>query len=1004
MPVLEVNRTLIIGLGGTGAQICDQVVRQLQQTFGSVDRVPWVRFMAVDTDGNVSTLLRQQGDFFPIGLDTRTYSQLTDPTQAYSKLNLSTWTDPNTLRQSTETEHGTGNVRMLGRLSFMAPQSFYSVKQGLLERLSALRWLDQDQAQKRLSAYPDGSGLSVRLRDAGAYGESRVLVVGSLCGGTGGGLAPEFVYLLQTMLRSEVTLAFFTLPHPQLPTAISPQSERLKKNAFHALIELNHSSYGDPPAIPSLSYPDGTSANLRQGSYTLPYLVAPNAPTSEAITELTVMVADRVYADLICPESDPFPRLLATRMQERDEQHQAHVFCTFGQASIEVPAAQIIESCAAKLLAETLERWMQVEPVDDPDLSAALGLERSALTAALLQQLPEAWEANITRAVREATAAPRPDLEVLNREVPALHHFLGSGGEWQGHVMARGEQVFDSFFLAFQAHAGEVLLDHTRGPRVLAAEVDRLLADLILLTETVEAQASAGQEAAHTAWQAVVDAADQFREALNRRHLLRSNHAGIRQTGTNLQATIQIYVQFQLAIGIQAAFRTHPSPDSGKSGLADRFQRVLTETRANLRALERRITALKARLDEQHRRSADERPPITGLMVFEPQTTVQDEYRRALTEAGQPGKALESVEKRLQREIIGSWGDLLTAVVLPPQPSAISWLQSRWSSDDTSVIPDHDFGRLWSSATRPFQGLWQQNVVERVPASFPDWANRTRSVAAKAIPALSGNWTREFFPVTRNVVWGPVTAPELTSMFTQRVGGVFAAADRVRWTSPDQTRLTFLQEVIRVPLRAFDQILGEGGLHSAVCEDVPTFYTRKDVPWFSLTSPGTTEPVNEAGLPRSPGLPPESIAPVPAEQAQAALLTYLETSWGSLEIFRSTFVPTWRNAMSLPLEVRWGLHYAGLLDHDAIFGKAPEAVLNVADAVTALPLEPDSGPIPVRQARAALILMLEARGESLEQFRTSIERGDVDLMALPLDARWGLKYAGLLNQRIQRRP
>jgi hypothetical protein len=582
MPVLEVARTLIIGLGGTGAQICDQVVHQLQQTFGSVDRVPWVKFMAIDTDGNAPTLLRQQGDFVPIGLDTQTYGQVIDPTQAYRRLNLNTWADLKTLRQSTETEHGTGNVRMLGRLSLMSEQSFGRVKKGLLERLTALRQLNQAQAQQHLEGYSDRSGLSIRLRDAGAFGDSRVLVVGSLCGGTGGGLAPEFGYLLQGLLQREVTLAFFTLPHPQLPAAVSPHAERLKKNAFHALIELNQSFHSNPPALPSLAYPDGTSADLHWDSYTLPFLVSPKSPTGEAITELTVMVADRVYADLIHPESDPFPQLLAARMQERDEQRQAHFFCTFGQASIEVPAAQIIESCTAKLLAETLERWMQVEPVDNPDLSAALGLERSALTAALLQQLPEEWEADITRAVREEIGAPRPDLEVLNRELTALHHLLGSGGEWQGQLRTREEQVFDSFFLAFQAHARQVLLDHTQGPRVLATEVERLLTDLIPLTETAETRADAEHEAENTVWQAVENAVDQFRAALNRRHLLRSNRVGIQQAGTNLRTALQTYVHFQLVTGVQAAFQTHLFPDTRTPALADRFQRVLTETQANL--------------------------------------------------------------------------------------------------------------------------------------------------------------------------------------------------------------------------------------------------------------------------------------------------------------------------------------------------------------------------------------------------------------------------------------
>lgn len=216
MPVLEVTKTLIIGLGGTGVQICDQVVQQLEQTFGSVERVPWVRFMAVDTDGKVPALLRQRGDFVHIGLDTRAYRQVIDPREAHSRLNLNAWADLNTLHQHTRTEHGTGNVRMLGRLSLMADQSFGRVKHGLLDRLMALRQLSQAQVQQSLGGPPDGSGLSIRLRGAGLHGDIRVVVVGSLCGGTGGGLAPEFGYLLQSLFQDGRTLAFFTLPHSQL--------------------------------------------------------------------------------------------------------------------------------------------------------------------------------------------------------------------------------------------------------------------------------------------------------------------------------------------------------------------------------------------------------------------------------------------------------------------------------------------------------------------------------------------------------------------------------------------------------------------------------------------------------------------------------------------------------------------------------------------------------------------------------------------------------------------
>ena len=1009
MPVLEVTKTLIIGLGGTGLQICDQVLQHLQQTFDSVEQVPWVQFMAIDTDGDAPTLLRQQGDFVPIGLDPRTYGQILDHPGAYGKLDVNGWTDQKTLRLKTGTDHGTGNVRMLGRLSLMAGESLERVRIGLLHRLTMLRQLSEAEAQQRLTLSSGGSDLELRFHAGVLSGDVRVVVVGSLCGGTGGGLAPEFGYLLNSLLHREMTLAFFTLPHSQLTAADSPHAERLKKNAFHALIELNQSFQVDPRLLPSFSYWDGSTADMRWDPYGLPFLVAPKSPSCAAVTGLTALVAERVYANIVHPDADPYRPLLAAGVPARDSQYQAHVFSTFGLATVELPAAQIIESCTAKLLADSLESWQHESPAEGLNLFTTLGLERASLTDALLQQPLASWEVNITSAVREETEAPRPDMNVLNRQLSVLHQFLRAGGEWQAQLLAQREQVFDSFFLNFQALVTQALLNHARGPRALAAEIERLLADLVPSAEVGDARSEAGQEGERTAWQNVEGTVVHFGTALNRRHLLRSNRAEIRQAGMNLQAAVHAYVHFQLATVIQAALQTRPSADSRKSGLIDRLQKVLTETKANLRILELRITALKARLDEQHRRSAQERPPTTGLVLYEPQTTVQDEYRRAMTEIGQrQGEAPDSVEMSLQREIIASWTNLPAAVIPPRQPSADSWLNSSWSSGRTLTIPERDLQMLWNSASQPFQGVWQQNVLERLPTFFSDWEERIRNVAAQATPALSWSSVREFFPITRDVVLGPATAPELISAFTHRVGGIFAAANTIRWTSPDPTRLTFLKDVIRVPLRAFDQILGEGGLHSAVCEDFPSFHTRKDVAWLSLTSPGTTEPVNEANpaeeeprFPRLPDLQPQSMDPFSLERAQAALLTYLETYWGSLELFSSTFVPTWRNALSLPPEVRWGLYYAGVLDHNAILGKAPELIDDVFEGQLE---ELDSAPVPVRQARAALILLLKARGESLEQFRKSIECGDVDLMALPFDVRWGLKYAGLLNQRVQHRP
>ena len=77
MTTMEVTKTLVIGLGSTGTRVCNNLMRRLKWEYGDADKAPWVQFMAIETNNKEEAEdLRDRGDFFPINLYARQYSQL----------------------------------------------------------------------------------------------------------------------------------------------------------------------------------------------------------------------------------------------------------------------------------------------------------------------------------------------------------------------------------------------------------------------------------------------------------------------------------------------------------------------------------------------------------------------------------------------------------------------------------------------------------------------------------------------------------------------------------------------------------------------------------------------------------------------------------------------------------------------------------------------------------------------------------------------------------------
>ncbi|MPY67690.1 hypothetical protein F8S09_13830 [Deinococcus sp. SDU3-2] len=840
---MEVTKTLVIGLGSTGTRVANNLLRRLDWQYGAAGRAPWVEFMAIETNNNEPSPLRARGDFFPIGLDARIYGQILQDPQSYRKINLESWADMTTLRKLKDTEGGAGNIRMIGRLTFMTDPNFTTIKRALQDRINRLRKLQSSEAQERRGPLHDGSNPTLSFASGG---EIRVFVVGTLCGGTGSGLLPDFGYFVKSLplKETEKVIGIFTLPHENLTSVTASNADRLKKNAYHALLELNHYHQSQGGQLTPIQYPDGTQANMGLEPYDLPYLVSPSAPSKTAEAELNELVADRIFINIISPESDPYSTAVDAPQPDRD--HQAHVFSTFGLSVVEFPAAQIAEAAAKKLLLGALKEWHAHKPDRVSDLTTAIGTDWGSLVPAYLQQPPEDWQKEVTAAVNSELGAAKLDFGKLDRSLASLRQAVAPDGALSDQLRARRDQVTERIYQAFSDHAAEVLLDRTRGPRVLAAEVEYLLEGLQGLHEAARANTAVSQAEAADAWDKVETQVGRLKAEVGRVSFLNKNRSKIEAAQNDLRSAMRAFAKIQMESALYASIQTHRKYGEIDFGVAEHLQRLLQQVQSNLSSLDSRITAVKNRLAADVEAKSATLPPVNGLVLFEPRTTVQEEYARAL-EAGKTSSVqhLDNIEARHFEELIRGWTDLPGVVVPSSRQLERTWISAPFDPRGEHLLPAETMSRLLSQASRPFSAvLAQENVVERVSRERelrPTLDGQLHNAAERARPFLHLNKQKAVegnrSPIMeRESVFIPAdTNPMSVAAFKGVVANVFSSTNGRDAVSADPTRALFLQEYFRFPLRGLDQVLGSGGLHSAECQDFPTFHTRRDVQWYGLS-------------------------------------------------------------------------------------------------------------------------------------------------------------------------
>ena len=418
------QRALIIGLGSTGYDVCNYINQRIQWEQGGMDRVPWLKFLILETEPPAGTGELEQ-NYVHLTINAPDYEGLiNNPGRYKSQLDLESWWDKDALLQLGDKAltKGAGNIRMVGRLAFLFPSLAMQIRNGIQARLDALQSLTPQQAQSARGLLPDGSNPPINLGD-----EIIVYVVGTLCGGTCSGAFIDLGYLLHYEFASTgykiARRGLFSIPNMAYE-ALSNQ--RRRANAFGALKELNHFMSGHQYSVQYPFHAGRPENPTRYSPYDTTYLCQPAGGDENAFERVKITTAQFLHNDVfnsVAAQIGAKTVDSAASMFGGDKNGSPVTFYSFGTSAAEIPGYLIAQGCCYRLGVEALDAFIAPRPNALQEADAFriknLGISREEMAARLLRDpdvdptgeagvnIPSRLQAQVAGAVAGASSAGR---------------------------------------------------------------------------------------------------------------------------------------------------------------------------------------------------------------------------------------------------------------------------------------------------------------------------------------------------------------------------------------------------------------------------------------------------------------------------------------------------------------------------------------------------------------------------------------------------------------------
>ena len=364
-----INRTICIGLGGTGRDILMRIRRLIVDSYGDLEKLPIVSFVHIDTDKAATQIsgLRTGSTYHGVDLsfkeaekvsatmsskDVNNFAQELEKRSTSERPgpydNIRLWFPPQLKSNIKAVEEGAKGIRPVGRLAFFHN---YSKIQKAIET-----------AERKTRGH-EGVLLKAGLRvDSGL----NIFVVGSLCGGTGSGMFLDVAYSLRrTYGEQNAQIVGYLVISPEL----YGDTSNMKANTYAALKELNH--YTTPGTKFEACYNMQNLVTVQESRppYDYAYLVSNETAGEYQILEqrkLCNVIARKIALDF-SGELAPVVKGMRDNFLQHLIQYDNHPrpniqrYLTFGMAAIYFPRDRIVQIALNLISLNLINFWLNGE-------------------------------------------------------------------------------------------------------------------------------------------------------------------------------------------------------------------------------------------------------------------------------------------------------------------------------------------------------------------------------------------------------------------------------------------------------------------------------------------------------------------------------------------------------------------------------------------------------------------------------------------------------------------
>ncbi|MBQ9004397.1 MAG: hypothetical protein IJ087_21360 [Eggerthellaceae bacterium] len=353
---MDIAPTLLIGVGGKGSNIVERIMQKMRG-----DHSKRIQCVVMDTDANdLAAIERRNPSLYTIQTSPDTTVAACLKSNEYAR---DEWFPRNHILESKSLTEGAGQVRAISRLAL--EQSIVTGKlQPLHDAISRLQLLGTDKFQQGV----------------------RVVVTGTIAGGTGSGLFLPLGLYLKNYLNNECNVSgvnirgFFLLPDILANTVLkgnTDQQQNMRANAYAALRELDafvaRGDGEDLSRYPAVEFDIPRAGTDEREMYPpiLPYdhsflmdYQNANGKTLGGLDDYLQYAADTIYAFAISPMSQTSNSAEDNEIRRisnvADNGHCRYVGA--GTAEICYPIDKVAEYVALQWAQESIgKEWIRID-------------------------------------------------------------------------------------------------------------------------------------------------------------------------------------------------------------------------------------------------------------------------------------------------------------------------------------------------------------------------------------------------------------------------------------------------------------------------------------------------------------------------------------------------------------------------------------------------------------------------------------------------------------------